>query len=1261
MKLLKSRRKLLRSKRAAVETPTVNEDQFRLCSEYFDLAYYLKVSGDSPFTQKTGLEHYLNSGWREGLDPSAEFSTQGYLDLYPDVAEAGINPLLHYVLHGRFENRHIQRADGGFTGKIERLTDDGIRGWVVNEHNPAMILPIKVIINGQHYVTIHNDRSRPDLRRLGLSEGAGGFQLSIPFDRLEPDTYKVAVEFPDGTRLEAARTITTSALALHSVVPVSLSLERKAALKVVVPIYNAIEDVKVCIARLREHTPVGVEVILIDDASSDPAIAEELEKLAGEGLFHVLRNEENLGFTKTVNRGIAEAGDADVIILNSDARVTHRWIEGMDAAARSRPKVATVTAMSDRAGAFSAPNIGNDNPLPAGVSEEDFARAFRRRSLRLYPEVPTGNGFCMLIRRKALDELGGLDADAFPRGYGEENDFCMRAMRAGWTNVIDDATYVFHDRSKSFGAEKDDNIIKGRAVVDQRYPEYKLLTRVFQTGSSIVMARFRARMALADCTNGRGILPRALFVLATRTGGTPQTNADLMGAVSDSFECYVLVCDSNTLELSVYEDGESKVLKTHQLHEPIEPLTHTSSEYDDIVSQWMGALDLTIVHIRHLGWHSLNLPALARQTGARVVMSFHDYYALSPSLKLLDDENVFCGNTYTEAGSHRTIEIWPGRSLPTLSEDWIGHWRERMGRALDHCDSFVTTSQSAKDRIAEAFPNIPADHFHVIPHGRDFAEFKNLQHLPDGVSPVRILVPGNIDRAKGMNLIAALIDIDRLGVFEFHILGMADTKDLSEAQIKRLHFHGRYNRADFAEKVRSIAPNFGVVLSVWDETYCHTLTEMWSVGLPVAVLDFPNIRNRMEKSGAGWIIEGIEPAAVYCSLKRIATDRDELIAKGAATVRWQFERGRAQSCRQMASRYLDVYSGATIEAGKPKIAVTSPANKNLSRANASTQIRVWERTRNALDRPNTFIRSDAASLIAKMKLGMIDAAIVQRTAIPSVLVNEFLATASATNTPFLFELDDQLLSVPPSKDSNGFYSAYSDHLKELLAAAAGVIVSTKPLLNEIRELNDNVVCLENRISERLWAGGRVPSRSSKLQLLYFGSRTHEEDLTFALDALTIARKTIPGIELTVIGISEREALPEWVRLASVPDECKSYTSFVPWLREQTMDIVLGIAPLLDINFNRYKSDLKVLEYGALGLPVIASDVESFRNLGSEPLSRGLSLVPNTPAQWAKEFVIRLERPEELRDAGLELQRWVFSKRSLHGDLDRFDSIVSQIL
>ena len=58
----------------------------------------------------------------------------------------------------------------------------------------------------------------------------------------------------------------------------------------------------------------------------------------------------------------------------------------------------------------------------------------------------------MYIRRAALADVGLFDADAFGRGYGEENDFCLRASARGWRHLLACDTFVYHEGTVSFGA-----------------------------------------------------------------------------------------------------------------------------------------------------------------------------------------------------------------------------------------------------------------------------------------------------------------------------------------------------------------------------------------------------------------------------------------------------------------------------------------------------------------------------------------------------------------------------------------------------------------------------------------------------------------------------------------------------------------------------------------------------------------------------------------------------------------------------------------
>src|SRR5690606_15934180 len=142
-------------------------------------------------------------------------------------------------------------------------------------------------------------------------------------------------------------------------------------------------------------------------------------------------------------------------------------IQSLRFCAYDSPRVATATALSNNAGAFSAPVFAEYNPVPQHLTAQEMARVVSSASVGERIEVPTGNGFCLYMRRDGIDELGGFDEEKYPRGYGEENDFCMRAYRGGWSNLICDKAYVFHKRSQSFQGEKDALVKGGSAQLAQ--------------------------------------------------------------------------------------------------------------------------------------------------------------------------------------------------------------------------------------------------------------------------------------------------------------------------------------------------------------------------------------------------------------------------------------------------------------------------------------------------------------------------------------------------------------------------------------------------------------------------------------------------------------------------------------------------------------------------------------------------------------------------------------------------------------------------
>ena len=1073
-----------------------------------------------------------------------------------------------------------------YRSSIDASTTPAVNGWVVNENRPGETFAVELAADGIGFLTLENDVPRADLLRKGISHGLGGVRIPNPFSAGHPTcpTRNLALIHPDGSQSRAVtahRNLATR--------PSALDRQITRGITIIVPVYNAYDDVRVCLERLRDHTPRFAKVVVVDDCSTDSRIADLLDSHADWQQLHVVRNAENLGFTKTVNTAIDMCPDDDVVLLNSDARVTPGWLGGMLLAASSDNRIATVTAMSDRAGAFSAPNIGNDNPLPDGVNEVDFARAFRRRSFGLYPEVPTGNGFCMWISRECLDSIGGLDAEAFPRGYGEENDFCMRAQRAGWHNIIDDRTYVFHDRSKSFGESKTELLASGRAVIDERYPEYSRAVRVFRESWEIQAARGAARLALADCISGAPVRPRVMFVISSKTGGTPQTNRDLMEAIGDAVDCLLMRCDTRVMYLEHFVDGELVEVRQHKLSRPVDPITHRSSEYDSVITAWLVEFDISIVHIRHLAWHSLSLPRLAKTLGVGVVTSFHDFYALSPDVKLIDDNGIFLGEDWRRGGSEFRESLWQSFDPPLEHAGWRDFWRERFWDAIRWSDHYITTSESARRLLMDGFPSIAPGDFSCIEHGRDFRTFAQLAARPRHDEPLRILVPGNINAAKGLAKLHALADSDTEGRFEFHVLGAV--KERYSSTGSKIVYHGTYKRSEFSDRVSRIAPHAGAILSIWDETYCHTLTEMWAVGLPVLVLDFPNVSERVRRSGAGWVLD--RSTAAEDILQGIAENLYSAGSRARAIAgvdSWQSGWGAAYGTRQMGLRYLDVYrrvmSAETTETPPRgtvlRVGVLSATGTDLGGFSGPLHTWLSSITTDSLSRSLAYIHLDTERLIASLREGVLDALVVQQSALPWTAVAEVEALVSTSGVP-LFTLPDSVL-LSGSLVPIGQLAAPLDASQALLVPAG---------LTPTHLLGDNppIIEMQSALSWLSTAAKRVPD--GKVRALYIEEQLGLDDLAPILPALDGIAANHPNFSLLV---AATESAPEsddvyrsrpWIEHVTRPSD-RTYDEYMTWAVDITRSVDFAIVPGSVESPATGASHLAVLNYHMLGLRTLTS-------------------------------------------------------------------------
>lgn len=193
--------------------------------------------------------------------------------------------------------------------------------------------------------------------------------------------------------------------------------------------------------------------------------------------------------------------------------------------------------------------------------------------------------------------------------------------------------------------------------------------------------------------------------------------------------------------------------------------------------------------------------------------------------------------------------------------------------------------------------------------------------------------------------------------------------------------------------------------------------------------------------------------------------------------------------------------------------------------------------------------------------------------------------------PVIYETDDLLHNLPPTHPHAGFSLRNGDFIRQLVRRCAAVVVSTPTLRGYFLELNPRVYVLPNLLHDRWFAPRRPRSGAQRVRIGYMGTPTHDVDLAMVERALArIAVKYEDRVDFVFLG-SATEAMRRLPN-AQFREKLVPYADFPELLRSMEFDI--GIAPLADNQFNRCKSNIKWLEYGACGIAGIYSDLGPYR-------------------------------------------------------------------
>ncbi|MDU5509058.1 glycosyltransferase family 2 protein [Enterococcus gilvus] len=247
---------------------------------------------------------------------------------------------------------------------------------------------------------------------------------------------------------------------------------------IIIPIYSGERETIECIESvLKSQNSQEYRIIAINDCTPSKEIRQYLIRKYKNQKILLIENKENLGFVKTINIGLKYSQN-DVIILNSDTIVFDKLVNILSAIAYKEKKIGTVTALTNNGTIVSLPEYNLDNSISIEQAKK-INNYLSSKFLDDYEIIPTGVGHCMFIKRSLLNKIGLFDERLFDKGYGEENDFSLRAKKMGYINVVSLGTFIYHYGGTSFGNDKKKLIKKHKAILNKKYPMYRFKVRIF--------------------------------------------------------------------------------------------------------------------------------------------------------------------------------------------------------------------------------------------------------------------------------------------------------------------------------------------------------------------------------------------------------------------------------------------------------------------------------------------------------------------------------------------------------------------------------------------------------------------------------------------------------------------------------------------------------------------------------------------------------------------------------------------------------------
>ena len=1066
---------------------------------------------------------------------------------------------------------------------------------------------------------------------------------------------------------------------------------------ILIPVFNGLTTLLRCLDSVLRFVDASHMIVLADDCSTDAKVAITLNSLALQHQqIRYLRREQNLGYLDNVNAALKELA-GDVVVLNSDTEVGPEFIERLQRAAYSREKIAAACPVSDNATLLTLTScewLAQFSTLQIQSAVAHVARA-------TIPSLPTAVGFCMYLRHDAIDELGVFDR-FFAPGYGEEDDFSQRARAAGWELVAAPDVFVRHVGGVSFGREA--KVLKLQqahaARLAWRWPNHESDIRTWWRDWPLREHAERVREWLTLELNVTTVRkPHILHVLhrLTRIGGTENVARALVDALDAIATHTIVAVDpfpgvwSDAVESRLPGGGRllmfnsANVQANHKIAALPADLSDPALERS--FARLLRGAKFDLVHVHHLvGWNSLLLPSIARTLAVPVVLGLHCHYALCPDPEMVQRPNQqpclkLCATDDAECsaciGFHRQPRL--GATLLPIAM-YLGARSVFWQRLLSDCAALIAPTNYLAARISANFPDVKT-RTRVIAHGMPATELRSARAAAAAFSDahnnsLKVGFLGGDGPRKGYGLIKTLASQTQHLPIEYVAFGIG-------APDASLPKNLTQNPA-FTPNARTrhlIGLDLILLPSMMAETFSLVLSEAFAFGIPVIASDRGAFVERIEHGVDGWRLDvrSIEPWAAL--LTEFCTDagraklhavRKNILQK--PNLDWD---SQAQHYWQV---YEEIWQGAQNQETITKISCTSgdPASARIQNTRPLGPIlHPLEWVKKRADRAGPQILAIARNQWAQsqyrlhLPLASLHAAgkieppaiwcsahdtlpqieeviqidpdtVVFLHGLDAAALTLMQAIKNLAQRPRLVFLLDDLIIAKNAIRGDAQHSELVLALRTALATC-DLCICTTPILAqaiaaELDISTEKITAIPNALPKQPWARLAALSQlkrinpSTRLRVLWAGAAQHQADLDLLLPVVRLSKLKYQwvffGLCPTGLAGDAEIEFHGAVEFADYP------------ARLAGLQADIAVAPLVDTEFNRCKSPLKLLEYGILGLPVVASSLPPY---GEAPILRATG-----PDQWLKALAV-LDSSARRAESGLALRDWVNEKHALSAE------------